>query len=157
MGVRPLVFNGATIYRPGYYVKRNIEAGGKAGGVPLDAMVIIGKCEGGVPQSDSELPDEEKIMFFGGSFDAREVLRRGDSAEGALLAFGASDDARINPGANEVAVIRVNPATKSILNLQNTGAVDAVKCAAEIQRAMVKREAKIADHRRIGRPARCRR
>lgn len=126
MAVKPLVFNGAEIVRPGYYAKRNIEAGGRVGGVPLNSIVIIGKCEGGTPQSAS-VPDEEKIMFFGGSPDARSVMRRGDALDASLLSFFATPDVRINPGANEVGVIRVNPATKSTKNLNNTDAAVALK------------------------------
>lgn len=119
MSVAPLNFNGATIYRPGYYVKRNIEAGGKAGGISLNTIVVIGNCEGGIPHN-ANLPDEDKLMFFSKSGDAKTALRRGDALEAVKKAFEGLKDARVNAGANEVAVLRANPATASALVLNNT-------------------------------------
>lgn len=126
MPVRPLTFNGANIFRPGYYAKKDIEAGGRVGGVPLGTMIVIAKSEGGIPFGSTDFPEEERLMFFSESSEAKRVLRGGDALEAVLIALNASNDSRINPGASEVAVLRVNPATRSQMNIKNSGANNAI-------------------------------
>jgi len=118
MGVRPVNFNGASLYRPGYYSKLNIEKGGAFGGTPLNKALVIGESQGGIPYN-ADVLDEGKIMVFAGESEAREALIGGDALEAILFAFNASGDARITGGANRVDYIRVNPALQSSLDLNN--------------------------------------
>jgi len=125
--MNPVNFAGNSLYRAGSYAKRNIEAGGKAGGVPLNIGIILGRAEGGIPFNATGIADEDKVMWFTSFDDAKSILLGGDLLQGVKFAFDGSNDARINAGVGMVGVIRVDNATKSDLTLNNTSAAGVIK------------------------------
>lgn len=68
-------------------------------------LAIVGKSEGGVPNSE---------MRFGSAQQARDVLRSGEALKAIEKAFDPSSQ---TVGPSEVVFVRVNPATQSTLTL----------------------------------------
>lgn len=107
-----VLFDGQTVIRPQTRVR--IDAAGLNPVVLGSANVIMafGNCEGGEPN---------KVLSFASPQDAIAVLRSGALLDAIKRMWAASDEL---PGASTIKVVRVDPALKSSLTLEDGAAVD---------------------------------
>lgn len=113
-------FNGETLTIPGAYSAIDVSnMGTKGDNAGAKIMAIIGECDGGEPAS---------VQFFSDPVAARKVLKSGEllkACEKAWNPVSASKEGVKLGGANIIACIRANKATKSSYNLMKTA--DAAK------------------------------
>lgn len=113
-----IFFNGKWVERPQAVARVDVR-----GMVPPNLVAegigyLIGKSTGGRPQ---------EVMYFSDLSSAREELISGDLLDACEIAFNPSSSAGIG-GAGILAVVRVEPATQSLLTLKDndTPGVDVI-------------------------------
>lgn len=105
-----VLFNGLTVIRPQARVV--VDAAGLTPTVLGSANVLttFGVATGGEPK---------KVLTFSSPSEAEDVLRSGDLLDAIKKSWNASQEV---PGASTIQVVRINPATKSTLELDDAGA-----------------------------------
>lgn len=116
--IRP--FNGASLRKPGAYSQTSVNL---SGGFPLAAtgvVAIIGEANGGAPGSSAGVQTytSEDIAALIAEYQSGPIV---DAAR-ALVA--PARDRRVPNGASQIKVYKVNPSTRSSLNLRNAAPVN---------------------------------
>lgn len=113
-----IFYNGRVTAKPGSFSE--IDASGlEAVGLGASGIVaVLGTAEGGRPISAITSPRD--LLRVRSPSRARRAFRGGDLREACALLFEPSNDPQIAGGAQEIVVLKVNPAVQSTLPLSST-------------------------------------
>jgi hypothetical protein len=113
-----VVFNGATIFKPGSYSKTDIDLGGGFPIGPAGLIAVIGEADAGKPGSLEV--DIKNNRFVGDQINnIRAKYRSGPIVDAAPFLFAPGADANIPSGANTVWFYKTNASTQAELALAN--------------------------------------
>lgn len=112
-----IFFNGRLISVPGSYSEVDASGLESVGLSAAGIVAVLGTAEGGRPVSDITEPSQ--FLRAGKPEKMRELFRSGNLREVAGMLFEPAKDPAISGGAVEVVAMKVNPATKSYLTLDN--------------------------------------
>jgi hypothetical protein len=115
-----IIFNGRRIVVPQVPVRVDASALDAVGPSATGIVALVGTAEGGEPLTVDLSND------LGNPQNAQDQYRSGDLRTGALFAFNPSNDEAVQGGAARIVPVKVNPATRSAVNLPDAAAVDAI-------------------------------
>lgn len=122
-----IVFNGATIYKPGAYSKVEIDLGGGFPLSPTGLIAVFGEAEAGTPGANetniaNNVFSPEQLPLI------REKYRSGSIVDACSFLFAPGADGAIPSGAQAVYVYKTNAAVRALLALANSwGSVRALE------------------------------
>lgn len=111
-----VVYNGATIYKPGSYSKTNIDLGGGFPIGPAGLIAIFGEADAGAP-------GDEEVSISANRFTADQLVtirnkyRSGPIVDAASFLFAPAADAAVPSGAQTVWIYKTNSSVRSSLAL----------------------------------------
>lgn len=122
-----VVFNGATIYKPGSYSKTTIDLGGGFPLGPAGLVAIFGESDAGAPGA-TEVNIANNRYSADQLVTVRNKYRSGNIVDAASFLFAPAADAAIPSGAQTVWIYKTNASLQAELALASTyGTVKAVE------------------------------
>lgn len=114
-----IVFNGATIYKPGAYSKTEIDLGGGFPLSPTGLIAIFGEAEAGTPGANE--PNISNNVFSPEQLPLiREKYRSGSLVDACSFLFAPGADGAIPSGAQAVYIYKTNAGVRALLALANS-------------------------------------
>ena len=107
-----IFFNGRTTSIPGAYVEVNAAALAAVGISAVGVVALVGEARGGSPYNGAT-----PVHSISNPGSVARTFKSGDLVEAAAIAFDPALDIAIPGGANELRLVKVNPATQSTLTL----------------------------------------
>lgn len=114
-----VVFNGATIYKPGSYSKTTIDLGGGFPLGPAGLIAIFGEADAGAPGA-VEVNIANNRFSADQLVSVRNKYRSGNIVDAASLLFAPAADAAIPSGAQTVWIYKTNASVQAELALASS-------------------------------------
>lgn len=111
-----VVYNGATIYKPGSYSRTNIDLGGGFPLGPAGLIAIFGEADAGTP-GDEEVDISANRFTADQLVTIRNKYRSGPIVDAASFLFAPAADAAVPSGAQAVWIYKTNSSVRASLAL----------------------------------------
>lgn len=111
-----VVYNGATIYKPGSYSRTNIDLGGGFPLGPAGLIAIFGEADAGTP-GDEEVDISANRFTADQLVTIRNKYRSGPIVDAASFLFAPAADAAVPSGAQAVWIYKTNSSVRASLSL----------------------------------------